>query len=234
MGRDEFIVLLEEIHSLRDATQAAGRWRGVQASRCRSRGATLFVTLSTGIALGPGSYQRPRRPAARRRHGDVPRQGGRAGRFEIFDEEMLARAQEQLRLETDLHQAPARGQFHVVFQPIFELDGGACAASRRSLRWHTRSAGHPAGAVSSRSPRRSASSCRSADDAARGVPTLRRWHELDRAWRDLTLATNLSLRQIYNPGLEERSARSCRRPASSRRASTSRSPRTPSSSTPSR
>jgi GGDEF domain-containing protein len=93
MGGDEFIVLLEEIHSLRDATQAAQALEAEFKQSVQVEGRDLFVTLSTGIALGPGTYQR---------HDDLLRDADTAmyrakaagrGRFEIFDEEMLKRAQ---------------------------------------------------------------------------------------------------------------------------------------------
>jgi PAS domain S-box-containing protein len=204
MGGDEFIVLLEEIGSLRDATQAAQALEAEFKQSVQVEGRDLFVTLSTGIALGPGGYARPDDLL---RDADTAMYRAKAsgrGRFEIFDEQMLARAHEQLRLETDLHQAMARCEFHVVFQPILELDGGRLRGFEALLRWN-----HPE---------------RGLIPPARFIPLaeeiglilplgrmmlteacrrLKSWHDLGPAWRDLTLATNLSLRQIYHPGLEE-------------------------------
>ncbi|HEV8202061.1 MAG TPA: EAL domain-containing protein [Candidatus Polarisedimenticolia bacterium] len=204
MGGDEFIVLLEEIRSLREATQAAQALEAEFKQSVQVEGRDLFVTLSTGIALGPGAYERPDDLL---RDADTAMYRAKAagrGRFEIFDGEMLARAQEQLRLETDLHQAMARGEFHVVFQPIVELESGRLRGFEALLRWKHPERGliPPArfiplaeeiGLILPLGRMMMREACR----------TLSRWHRIDPAWRDLTLATNLSLRQIYNPGLEE-------------------------------
>jgi EAL domain-containing protein (putative c-di-GMP-specific phosphodiesterase class I) len=167
-------------------------------------GRDLFVTLSTGIALGPGAYAHPDDLL---RDADTAMYRAKAagrGRFEIFDEQMLARAQEQLRLETDLHKALARGEFHVVYQPIVELDGGRLRGFEALLRWNhpTRGLIPPArfiplaeeiGLILPLGRMMLTEACR----------RLKRWHDLAPAWRDLTLATNLSLREVYNPRLEE-------------------------------
>ena len=204
MGGDEFIVLLEEIRTLRDATQAAQALETEFKQSVQVEGRDLFVTLSTGIALGPGAYERPDDLL---RDADTAMYRAKAagrGRFEIFDEQMLARAQEQLRLETALHQAMARGEFHVVYQPIIELEGGRLRGFEALLRWNHPDRGlippsrfiplaEEIGLILPLGRMMLTEACRQ----------LKRWHDLDPAWRDLTLATNLSLRQIYNPGLED-------------------------------
>jgi PAS domain S-box-containing protein len=135
MGGDEFTILLEDIQSLHDATKVVQKIEQEFRQAFEIEGRKLFVTLSTGIVLGPADYER---------HDELLRDAdtamyrakanGRA-RFEIFDQEMLARVQEQLRLETDLHTALDRGEMRVVYQPIVDLETGACAGVESLGRW---------------------------------------------------------------------------------------------------
>ena len=53
----------------------------------------------------------------------------------------------RMELKADLHGALERGEFHVVYQPIVDLDSGAIWASRRSCAGIIRSAGRPADRV---------------------------------------------------------------------------------------
>jgi len=204
MGGDEFIVLLEEIRSLRDATQVVQAFEAEIARSVEIDGRDVFVTLSTGIVLGPAAYERPEDLLRDADTAMYRAKAGGRGRFEIFDENMLARAQEQLRLETDLHRALAQNEFEVVYQPILELDGGRLRGFEALLRWHHPERGlvppsrfiplaEEIGLIGRLGRMMLGEACR----------RLRRWQELDPQWRDLTLATNLSLRQIYHPGLED-------------------------------
>ena len=204
MGGDEFIVLLEEIRSLRDATQVVQALEAEAGRSVAVEGRDMFVTLSTGIVFGPAAYERPEDLLRDADTAMYRAKAGGRGRFEIFDEKMLARAQEQLRLETDLHRALAQNEFQVVYQPIFELDGGRLRGFEALLRWH-----HP-----ERGPVPPARFIPLAEEIgligrigrmmlSEACRRLKRWQALSPDWRDLTLATNLSMRQIYHAGLEE-------------------------------
>jgi hypothetical protein len=103
-----------------------------------------------------------RRGAARRRPGDVPRQGRRQGAPRLFEPSMHAEAVTRLALEADVRAALSRGEFRLVYQPIVALDTGAAVGVEALVRWH-----HPCAAwcrrpTSSRWPRRRGSSSRSA------------------------------------------------------------------------
>ena len=207
MGGDEFTVLLEHVGSLRDATQVVRLIEEEFRKPVKVEGRELYVTLSTGIVLGPGDYERPEDLL---RDADTAMYRAKAnGRAccEIFDERMLARAQEQLRLETDLHRAVQRDEFHVVYQPIYELDGMRLRGFEALLRWRHPERGlippskfiplaEETGLIMSLGAFMLTEACRQ----------LRHWWDLDPRFRDLTLATNLSLRQVYSPELEEQVA----------------------------
>ncbi len=203
MGGDEFTVLLEDIRSLRDATLIVREMESEFRKPVQVEGRELYVTLSTGIVLGPGEYERPEDLL---RDADTAMYGAKAGgraRCEIFDEKMLARVQEQLRLETDLHQALAREEFHVVYQPIVELATGRLIGFEALLRWL-----HPERGLIA-----PAKFIPLAEETGLIVPLgrlmfteacrqLRHWRDLDPSFHGLTMATNLSLRQIYSADFE--------------------------------
>jgi PAS domain S-box-containing protein len=204
MGGDEFTVLLQDVESLREATEAVRELEQEFKKPVTIEGRELYVTLSTGIVLGPGEYERPEdllRDADTAMYRAKAR--GRA-RFEIFDEKMLARVQEQLRLETDLHLAMEREEFHVAYQPIIDLASDRLTGFEALLRWR-----HP-----ERGLIPPAKFIPLAEETGLIVPLgnwmfteacrrLRHWQDLDAQFRELTLATNLSLRQINSPDLEE-------------------------------
>jgi len=202
MGGDEFTVLLENVVSIRDATQVAVNLEEQFRKPVQIAGRELYVTLSTGIALGPGEYERPEDLM---RDADTAmyraKAGGRA-RCEIFDEKMLARVQEELRLETSLHRALSGDEFHVVYQPIIELETERLRGFEALLRWE-----HPERGLIPPSK-----FIPMAEETGLIIPLgrwlfteacrqLRHWHDLDPKFQCLTLATNLSLRQIYSPEL---------------------------------
>ena len=135
MGGDEFTVLLEDIESLHDAMRVARHLEEAFREPVKAEGRELYVTLSTGIVLGPSGYHRPEDLL---RDADTAMYRAKAhgrGRCEVFDEKMLARVQEQLRLETDLHSALTRGEFHVVYQPIVELASERLRGFEALVRW---------------------------------------------------------------------------------------------------
>ena len=208
IGGDEFTVLLDDIDSLKDATRVVRRLQDALRRPLRTHGRELQVTLSTGVVLGPASYQRPEdllRDADTAMY--LAKSHGR-GSCEIFDEKMLATAQEQFRLEADLNLALAQGQFRVVFQPIVELGTERLRGFEALLRWH-----HPQRGLIL--PQRFIPL---AEETGLILPLgawvlkqaceqLRSWKDSDPKWEGLFVTVNLSLRQIYHPGLEELIAR---------------------------
>ena len=204
MGGDELTVLLENVASIRDATQVVANLEEQFRKPVHVAGRELYVTLSIGIVLGPGEYQRPEELV---RDADTAMYRAKAagrGRCEIFDERMLARVQEELRLETSLHRALAQDEFHVVYQPIVELATGRLRGFEALLRWR-----HPERGLIPPSKFIPMS-----EETGLIIPLgrwlftevcrqLRHWHDLDPKFRCLMLATNLSLRQIYSPDLVE-------------------------------
>src|SRR6185436_7230313 len=59
MGGDEFTILLADISSLHDATRVVRHLEDAFRQPLHPEGRELYVTLSTGIVMGPAAYDRP-------------------------------------------------------------------------------------------------------------------------------------------------------------------------------
>ena len=61
--------------------------------------------------------------------------------YEVFDDEMRARAQQRLDLEADLRRGLEEGEFTLHYQPVFRLRSGSIIGCEALLRWGHRSRG---------------------------------------------------------------------------------------------
>lgn len=135
LGGDEFVVLLDGITGTEDAITVAQRLLKVFAKPHAIAGQDVVSTASIGIAINDGSYERADdilRDADAAMY--TAKQNGK-GRYVLFDQDMQEKVIEQLRLEQDLRHAIQRDQFHLVYEPIIDLETGATAGFETLLRW---------------------------------------------------------------------------------------------------
>jgi diguanylate cyclase (GGDEF)-like protein/PAS domain S-box-containing protein len=134
-GGDEFAILLNGINDVNDAIRVAERLERELSLSYNLDGHEVFTSASIGIALSSTAYFRP---------DDVMRDADTAmyrakangkARYEIFDKVMHARAMALLQLENDLRRAVEHGEFHLLYQPIFNLQTGALAGFEALVRW---------------------------------------------------------------------------------------------------
>jgi EAL domain-containing protein (putative c-di-GMP-specific phosphodiesterase class I) len=148
---------------------------------------------------------------------------------------MLARVQEQFRLETDLHSALTLGEFRVVYQPIVELASERLRGFEALLRWqHPEKGLIPPGKFIPLAEETGIIVPLGSGFSMRPCHQLRRWQELAPRWRNLMITVNLSFGSSYHADLEEEIWAWSVKRTWTLPFSTSRSPRTSSSSTPSR
>jgi diguanylate cyclase (GGDEF)-like protein/PAS domain S-box-containing protein len=138
-GGDEFTLLLPEIDREDGAVRVA---RKILESVCRPievDGHELFVTTSIGIALFPADGRdaetlMKNADAALYRSKELGR-----GTYQLCTPEMNARAAGRLDLENQLHQALARKEFVLHYQPQYEVKTGRVVGVEALLRWQTAS-----------------------------------------------------------------------------------------------
>jgi diguanylate cyclase (GGDEF)-like protein len=197
-GADEFVVVCESIVDVDEAIAVARRIGDVVGERCEAGDRAITVTASVGIALG----------GAGRNAEDLIREAdtamyrakelGRA-RYEVYTDELRERVTKRLVIENELRTALERDELQVVYQPKVELATGHVLGVEALLRWD-----HPAlGAVSP------LTFIPIAEESGLITPigtyVLERACRQAAAWRDegldLTMAVNVSARQMSDPAL---------------------------------
>jgi diguanylate cyclase (GGDEF)-like protein/PAS domain S-box-containing protein len=203
-GSDEFVLLLEELDSPRQAVRIIKRASQELAAPIVLDGREICVTASFGVVLGPtehGGAEDLLRNANIALH--RAKESGR-GKVLVFNTKMLEAAVELMTLENDLRRAVARDEFFVVYQPILDLAEGRLQGFEALVRWR-----HPErGVVSPAEFIPTAEDTGLIVDIGRFVlgeacRTIARWQQEVPAGQSLILAVNLSARQFADPDLVE-------------------------------
>jgi diguanylate cyclase (GGDEF)-like protein len=202
LGGDEFTMLLPGVRSPLDAHAIAERLLASVTTPFTLGGREVVVTLSLGIVMADGRYQRAEEMV---RDADTAmycaKDRGRA-RYEIFDTSMRAAVEERLLIESDLRRAVERQEFQLHYQPIVTLSDQQLRGFEALVRWEhpVRGLVPPNGFISI------------AEETGLIVPlglwVLREACRQMRVWdsefehcRNLTVSVNLSARQCLHPSL---------------------------------
>jgi diguanylate cyclase len=206
LSGDEFAILLESAVDRQDAIGVAERVQSLITEPIEVAGREVLITASVGISV-------ERRDEMEVSSGELLRSADVAmyhakrkgkGRFEFFDPGMHLEAVERLDLRTDLQIALERGQFRIYYQPITRLQSREISSVEALVRWE-----HPTRGLVP--PDRFIPLAEQTGQiVAIGRWVLResclqvmRWRRdfPDKAPQGLSV--NLSVRQLYDPGLLE-------------------------------
>ena len=200
-GGDEFAVLAEDVGNERGATRIAERIAELLSRPFILREREHFVSASVGISVGEGKEA----PESLIRDADSAlyraKERGRGG-YEMFDEVMRTRVIEHMRIENDLRRAIQRGELELHYQPVIKLRDGSVVALEALLRWR-----HPdLGLVGPLTFIPVAEESRLIVPIGRWVIELAcrqaaAWQELRPDAAPVSVAVNLSARQIADPDL---------------------------------
>jgi ammonium transporter, Amt family len=135
-GGDDFVVLLEELNSPREAVVIARRlFQEVEQGEVID-GSELFITASGGLLVKTKPYVSADdllRDAEIAMHSAMEKGG--AG-FKVFTSSMRHRFMHAANLEYDLRRGLTHGDLFVQYQPIFTLDGRELAGFEALARWN--------------------------------------------------------------------------------------------------
>ncbi|MEG4289005.1 EAL domain-containing protein [Microcoleus sp. C2C3] len=228
IGGDEFVLLLEDIDSINEATSIVNRLQKKITSPILLDGHEVFITASIGIALSSGEYLEPTNLL---RDADTAmyraKELGRA-RHEVFNSSMHAHALRLLQLENDLRRAiesirdpvreedfspspasalpplSAAPQFILHYQPIVSIANGTITSFEALVRWQ-----HPErGLVSPMEFITMAEETGSIVPLGRWVlrtacQQIGQWQQLFPSNPPLSVSVNLSVKQFSQPDLIE-------------------------------
>jgi diguanylate cyclase (GGDEF)-like protein/PAS domain S-box-containing protein len=202
LGGDEFAILVEHSHRpLDEVTAIADRVLQTLSEPVRLGEHEIVLTASLGIAVCAGYTD----SGHLLRDADVAMYRAKTmgkGRWVVFEPGMRAAAVERLELESDLRSALAEGRFFLVYQPVIELESERVVGFEALLRW--RRPGHGVIAPDRFIP--------ILEENGQIVPigrwvlgeatrTAARWQRRVGTGRSLTMAVNVSARQLADPGL---------------------------------
>jgi diguanylate cyclase (GGDEF)-like protein/PAS domain S-box-containing protein len=201
LGGDEFAILIEESsRALDEAEILAARVLQSLTTPFAVDSQQVVLSASIGIALGDISG------TASSMMGDADiamykAKTAGAGRWAVYEPGMRSAALARLELESDLYQALAKHQFRLVVQPVIALESNKVVGFEALLRWD-----HPTiGMIEPDAFIPLAESNGTIVEIGRWVldaacRTAARWNRSNPSAR-LTMAVNISARQIATPGI---------------------------------
>jgi diguanylate cyclase (GGDEF)-like protein len=141
LGGDEFVLIIENFEDLQDAGQKAQSLHRAFSAPMDVQGMPMRVTPSIGVSVFPDDGQDIE---TLMRQADMAmyevKSRGRDG-WLFFDEEMNRSIQQRLQLERDIRLAIERDEFHLSFQPQWEIDGQRLIGWEALLRWSSEERG---------------------------------------------------------------------------------------------
>jgi diguanylate cyclase (GGDEF)-like protein/PAS domain S-box-containing protein len=204
IGGDEFVVVCEDITGVEDAARIAERIAHALTRPFDLEDDEVLLATSVGIALssGPGDT-----PETLLRDADAAmyraKESGR-NRYEVFDSSMRVQAVERLDMEQALRRALGRSEFRLFYQPVLDMETGTVVGVEALLRWD-----HP-----ERGLLRPAEFISLAEETGLILPIgtwalqeacrqAQIWREADPDQPPLTIAVNLSARQLAQPDVAD-------------------------------
>ena len=201
-GGDEFAILLDDCTDADEAMEAGDRIIAALRAPFDLDGKEVFVRASVGVALSHGRRMRGDELLRRADVAMYAAKSGGKGRCQAYEPGMQASALERLTLAGDLQRAVDRDEFVVRYQPLVELATGRIAGFEALVRWQ-----HPLRGLLPPDD-----FIALAEDTGLIVPIgrwvmaeacaqARRWQQAYPSAPLLTMAVNISARQIHGEGL---------------------------------
>ena len=211
LGSDEFMVLVEDLRSTREAFSLAERIEQAMTEPLNVNGTELFLTASIGIATDVDTGT-SLRPDSLLRAADTALHQVKAlgcGGHALFDSSMHSEARGRLEVGSRLQRAVERDELTVLYQPLHSLLTGRIIGAEALVRWHHPEWGQIApleflpvaeetGAIVPIGAFVLDSACAQA----------RSWQ---RCGNDIVVAVNLSARELTDPDLAARVAETLER-----------------------
>ncbi|MDF1655325.1 MAG: EAL domain-containing protein [Coxiellaceae bacterium] len=135
LGGDEFAIILTHLNAYEHAGAVAENIRKLFQSRHFIDETNVYVTLSIGIACYPHAGTEPNELI---QNADIAMYRAKdAGKNKnmYFSEKLSEDFKQRAQVEKNLQQALANAQFHMVYQPIFDLKTNKAIGVEALIRW---------------------------------------------------------------------------------------------------
>ncbi len=135
LGADEFVILLEDFHSIDDVIRISQRIQSVLREPVDITGREVMTTASLGIAIAETENDYPEDLL---RNADIAMDQAKIlgkGNYQFFNNSMYSHAVHRLQIENDLRHALEAQQFYVAYQPIVSLNHAKIIGFEALLRW---------------------------------------------------------------------------------------------------
>ncbi len=135
LGGDEFTVLVPQVHDTAQVMQLAERIRNLMTRPFMLAGREVVLTTSIGIAIYPEDGDTA---DALLKHADTAmyhaKEEGRDN-CRFYNASLTQRASHELNLASSLRLALERDEFHLVYQPQFDVASGSFRSVEALIRW---------------------------------------------------------------------------------------------------
>jgi diguanylate cyclase (GGDEF)-like protein/PAS domain S-box-containing protein len=141
MGGDEFVVMLEDIHSVEEAERISQKLLEAIRQPITINNESHSITASIGICLYP---ERAEDEENLLRNADAAMYFAKAdGRnsYQVFSESMALASNKKRVMQNALERALAHNEFALVYQPQISLTSGEVIGVEALLRWHSNKIG---------------------------------------------------------------------------------------------
>jgi diguanylate cyclase (GGDEF)-like protein/PAS domain S-box-containing protein len=137
---DEFVVLIEDIEGIEEATKIAGRMLEGLEPPFQLGGTSVYISASIGVTIVRPGHLRDEILAAADRAAYLAKAAGR-NNVQVAEDNVLAQARTRLDIEAALHRALETEALELHFQPIVRTDEDTVAGVEALVRWPTRDRG---------------------------------------------------------------------------------------------
>jgi len=135
LGGDEFAVIQTALEQPSDAAALAMRISEAIRSPFDLEGHRAVVDVSIGISVAPGDASARDQLLKNADLGLYGAKGGGRGIYQFYEPEMDERMKARQKLETDLRDALANGEFELHYQPVVNLHSNEISGCEALLRW---------------------------------------------------------------------------------------------------